>query len=395
MIEPIYVHDPEYFQTDEWSPEELRDAAQSMSPATIDQVQRAWTALGTEGATAITSFSEAITGEIGQSWQGTAATNASGTVVTYKTTADGVQTKLDEVAGSFQPIYDAASRLKGGAVPEVQPQSLWDDITPWKTDTDDEHYRRHAEAVAAMNDIYRPGVVNTDSSVPVIPPLSEAVEAPNPVTPSGPSTGGPAVGPAGPTSDIPGSPTGTPTDGTPSTGNPGDVTAGAPMVDSTGVPDPSTSIGDESPAATGAASAVPSNPPLAGTPAAAGVSSGDSSRLGGGAGGHGGGSHGGTGGVGTGGGGTGGGFVGGAPAAGPKGLGSSTSPGGVGTAGRPGANAAVGARGGMGGMMGGAGRGTGGDDDQEHKTPGYLVTLENGNELIGTMPAVAPPVIGA
>lgn len=396
MIEPIYVHDPEYFQTDEWSPEELRDAAQSMSPATIDQVQRAWTALGEEGSTAITSFSEAVTGEIGQSWQGTAASNAADKVTTYKTTAEGVQTKLTEIAGSFQPIYDAASRLKGGAVPEVQKQSLWDDITPWKTDTDDEHYRRHAEAVAAMNNIYRPGVMDTDSSVPVIPPLSTTVEPPNPAMPGGPASGGPAIGPGGPSSNTPGSPAGTPTSSDPLTGNPDGVAPGALADDSTGTSEPSTSSSDQNLATTSAASSAGGNPAMTGMPGTGGVGLGDSGRIGGGAGGLGGGSHGG-GGIGAGG--LGGGFVGGQPAAGPagpKGLGSPAAAGGVGAAGRPGAGAPVGARGGMGGMMGGAGaRGAGGDDDQEHKTPGYLVTLDNGNELIGKMPTVAPPVIGA
>lgn len=45
-------------------------------------------------------------------------------------------------------------------------------------------------------------------------------------------------------------------------------------------------------------------------------------------------------------------------------------------------------------MMGGRGAGAGGDDQREHKTPGYLITLDNGNELIGKMPLVSPPVIG-
>ncbi|SDI95214.1 hypothetical protein SAMN05444695_12327, partial [Rhodococcus triatomae] len=35
------------------------------------------------------------------------------------------------------------------------------------------------------------------------------------------------------------------------------------------------------------------------------------------------------------------------------------------------------------------------DDDKEHKTPSYLVNMENGNELIGDLDPVAPPVIGA
>lgn len=48
--------------------------------------------------------------------------------------------------------------------------------------------------------------------------------------------------------------------------------------------------------------------------------------------------------------------------------------------------------GGMGGMAPAAGRGGGGDD--VHKTPGYLIDAVNGDELIGTLPLVAPPVLG-
>lgn len=45
-------------------------------------------------------------------------------------------------------------------------------------------------------------------------------------------------------------------------------------------------------------------------------------------------------------------------------------------------------------MGAGAGRGKG-DDNNEHKTPSYLVNVDNGNELIGRLPKTAPPVIGA
>ncbi|MDV6240378.1 hypothetical protein [Rhodococcus opacus] len=48
------------------------------------------------------------------------------------------------------------------------------------------------------------------------------------------------------------------------------------------------------------------------------------------------------------------------------------------------------------GMMGAPGRAGGnGDGDTEHQTPSYLITVDNGNELIGKLDPVAPPVIGA
>ncbi|OUS93468.1 hypothetical protein [Rhodococcus sp. NCIMB 12038] len=48
------------------------------------------------------------------------------------------------------------------------------------------------------------------------------------------------------------------------------------------------------------------------------------------------------------------------------------------------------------GMMGSPGRAGGnGEGDTEHQTPSYLITVDNGNELIGKLDPVAPPVIGA
>lgn len=39
-------------------------------------------------------------------------------------------------------------------------------------------------------------------------------------------------------------------------------------------------------------------------------------------------------------------------------------------------------------------RGTGGDAATEHKTPSYLVNMDNGNDLIGKIDPVGPAVIG-
>lgn len=38
--------------------------------------------------------------------------------------------------------------------------------------------------------------------------------------------------------------------------------------------------------------------------------------------------------------------------------------------------------------------GSGRDDGTGRRTPGYLITIDNGNELIGPLPKVAPPVLG-
>ena len=97
----------------------------------------------------------------------------------------------------------------------------------------------------------------------------------------------------------------------------------------------------------------------------------------------------------------------GAGASGPGGVGSG--PGGSTGAGAAGAGAgsgtaagagstvaggAAGARGAAGGGMGAGGRGARGEEDFEHNTPSYLITEENGSELVGELPRVAPAVIG-
>jgi hypothetical protein len=112
--------------------------------------------------------------------------------------------------------------------------------------------------------------------------------------------------------------------------------------------------------------------------------------FGGGGSGYGGGS--GSGGSGSGGAGGTGRGLGAGPGAGYGSAGSGGGPAGAGGS----AATTAGGRAGSSGMSGmGGGRGGKGEDDYEHNTPSYLITEENGSELVGEMPAVAPPVIGA
>lgn len=83
-----------------------------------------------------------------------------------------------------------------------------------------------------------------------------------------------------------------------------------------------------------------------------------------------------------------------------SGLGAGGLPGGAAGGGmNPAGIGGAGARGGMMpmGMMGGAGahgRGGQGGEDDEHQTPDYLISLDNGNELFGELPKASPGVIG-
>ena len=42
----------------------------------------------------------------------------------------------------------------------------------------------------------------------------------------------------------------------------------------------------------------------------------------------------------------------------------------------------------------GGGRGGRGEEDYEHNTPSYLISDDNGSEIVGKLPPVAPAVIG-
>ncbi|MEV0946559.1 hypothetical protein [Rhodococcus sp. NPDC049939] len=370
MNELIYVPDPEYFQGDEWTPERLYDLAQSMSPATIEQVQGTWRTLGEDASTEITAFVDGIRREIGTSWQGPAASNADSQASDYARSADPTRSQLHGVASALDPIYQAATQLKGGAVPDVQGLNWYDNLTPWLSNSDQEYYRRHGEALDAMNNIYRPGVQDTDREVPVFDQLEDVVNSPDPTWPP-PEHRRPSA--SGGTGDPGAAPIASPESGQ------GD------SVPAQGQAGPPPWAG-ENPASTTAASAV-------GSPTPSGMPmSGDTPRPGSNPGIGGGGLGGGGGGV-VGGVPAGGGFTGRVPGAIPSAGGAAGGRAG-GLTGAPGA----GVRGpGMmgGGMMGAPGARGGNDGDKEHKTPGYLITLDNGNELIGKFPAVAPPVIGA
>jgi hypothetical protein len=82
-----------------------------------------------------------------------------------------------------------------------------------------------------------------------------------------------------------------------------------------------------------------------------------------------------------------------AGAGGRVGAGGATATGGGAATGSATSGAAGGRSAGGGGMAGG-GRGAKGEEDFEHNTPSYLITEENGSELVGELPKVAPAVIG-
>jgi len=387
VTDPAYIKDPENFHSDQWDHARIASAVAGMNVEHVSGIARAWTELGTTTHDAIVEFSDAIKKTIGDSWHGAAASAAYGETERYSTSAPQAQAQaqLHGVADALTPLAETVASLRS-QVPETIGTGLWDKLTPWDTDTEDEYYRREGEAREKMATIYNPGLATSDGNVPSFTKPESIVDVP--------------AGPAGPGVD---SASGTPG----SSDRLGGPSAGQPNSGDAPVSDPSGEPGvDGAPAADGTqqnAATAPSAAATAATTAPASVTgdqaqsrsgmppSADSSA--------GAGSRSAGVGVGSGGGGLGVGGLGG-------GVGAGNRPGAVarpGTApGVAGVNAGGRAGAGMrgtgpmgGGMMGGGGAAKGGGEDKEHKTPDYLITLDNGNELIGTLPLVSPPVIGA
>ncbi|MEN0134692.1 MAG: hypothetical protein AAGC80_06065 [Rhodococcus sp. (in: high G+C Gram-positive bacteria)] len=389
MTDPAYIKDPENFHSDRWDHARIASAVAGMDVEHVSGIARAWTDLGTTAHDAIVEFSDAIKKTISESWQGAAASAAYSETERYSTSAPQAQDQLHGVAAALTPLAETVASLRS-QVPETIGTGLWDKLTPWDTDTEDEYYRRDGEAREKMATIFNPGLATSDGNVPSFTRPESIVDVR-----SGPSAPGVDYSSGTPNSS---DRFGGPSAGQPSSGATPDIAA--PDSDSSAAPGTPAADGAQQNAATAPSSAMA---PATTTPASvtgdqaqnrsampqgAESSSGAGSRS-----------------AGAGGGAGAGGFGFGGPGS-AGGVGSRTGAGALpgSTPGAAGA-AAAGGRTGAGirgtgpmgsGMMGGApGAARGGGEDKEHKTPDYLITLDNGNELIGKLPLVSPPVIGA
>ncbi|MCX5042275.1 hypothetical protein OG921_03590 [Aldersonia sp. NBC_00410] len=386
--DPQYVH---ALAVDGWSLGKIVGLVQPMSAAGPGGLDAGWAALAKDIHAEITQFSTTSATKLGETWQSKAGTLATGALTKeYAPTADQGAGAFQEVARTLTELAGAVSAVQQG-VPEKIDKGFWDKVSPWDTDTEDEYYRRQGEARAALTS-YNTNLVTTDGTVPGFTAPGSLSPTPGKPVISGAGGDGnngndgttnsrtPSNSDGNRGTDVPG--TDDPTDTS------GDPTA-ADTADTSDTTDPS-SLTD--PSATSPASADATSPASAdgSSRTGTGVGSGSGAGSSGGSASGGVGSHTGTGGVG-------GAAIGGklaAPSAGsPSGAGLSGGRGG----GAIGAAAGVGRAGaaGMGGMAGGHGARGKGDEDKEHRSPGYLVTVDNGKELIGEMPKIAPPVIGA
>ncbi len=369
---------------------------------------------------------------LGESWSGASADAAQAAGNPINQAMIQMQDALRQADHSLSNQVYQFNLNKGQLknMPASKPDTnLWDDATPWDTDTEDavnsynseeSHNRKVYSEFQSASNTNRgelpkefPGVTADNLNVEITNTggddgndktsnVSTSSTRPS-GTPSGfPASTGSPQGPGG-TWTGPGSINGDQTstswvsggDDRPGTGpgKPGDLgIGGKPSVGSvidrpptTGIPPIGVPGGPGDLSGTGGGTA-----PAAAAPAAVAAAVAARGKFGGGSGAGGKFGAGGLGGTGTGGSGT----------AGQQPGGKSGVFGGMGenaqNAGARGGAAGAAGRGGAAGMggMGGQGQKGQGEDDLEHKSADYLVTEENTNELIGDMPMVAPPTIG-
>ncbi|WP_275074014.1 PPE domain-containing protein [Prescottella equi] len=411
---------PEPFEA--MSHQDIKAAVDGMDGGSLRASAEGWTKIGQSLQQALNEFRDFITNETNGKWEGIAKDSAVAATGSYATEsgrlADAgtlIGTKITEAATGVDQVKATVPPVSGRSLIEIAFDAGVPGAGVFKRffHAQDES---HQEAIQIMRTVYTPVMQQADTNVPRLPEPPKVTDpqntgpTSNTGTPSGgvPNSYAPYIG--GPTAGSPTPQTSTPDTalpgGAPGTGSiPGAYDAITPGAQPTSN-DQFTAPGDATttPAAAWTAPAaatgldgtragqsgygIPGMGGSAGTYAGTGglgssAGSGISAGAGGGAGGYGGGIL--TGGYGAGG-------------LGPGGGGAAGSSPSVTAAGATGSTAAgTAARGGAatGGMMPGAGARGRGEDDAEHKTPGYLVNVDNGSELIGDLPLAAPPVIGS
>ncbi|PPJ28357.1 hypothetical protein C5E45_00475 [Nocardia nova] len=363
----------------------LRSKVDKIDLKAVADLKGAWVTIGSQEATSLTNFQQAMTKATDESvWRGAAREAAAQAVTDYTTRASQVAkaaqltaNKLDELGTGLSPTKELVPH-----VPEhrsgISNVRHWIAGRGWRDDNT-AYDNAYVEAKRVLSTVYAPVVHESDTGVPVIP-------KPNEQNPAGPGDQPPpASWPPGGNTPGPSGPVGTSDTNVPEPGeqNPNERPANSQ--------DPNSTASQSSPAATGQANDAQggagqarTDPSSATTPSGLdpnsfGPHSSGSAVPGG----------------------TGGGLGGVNGTNGPNGHGSSL-PGAVqpgvpvGAGGRA---AAAAGRAGTNGMpgMGGAGRGKGDKEEERTKSvPDYLVNQENGDELTGipALPKIAPPVIG-
>lgn len=420
---------PEAFEA--MSHEDIKAAVDGMNGGSLRASAEGWTKIGEALQQALNDFRDFITTETDGKWEGVAKDSATAATGRYATESGKlaeagtlIGTKITEAATGVDQVKATVPPVSKRSLLEVAFDAGMPTVGLFKRLVHDQD-EAHQEAIQIMRTVYTPVMQQADTNVPRLPEPPRVIAenqgaspsrggAPGIGTPGSPTpyTGGPNSGSPTPLVQTPGSPMPGATPGTGSTPdafNP--ITPGpqptsndqftAPADAMTNPAEtwtaPAAATGLDGSRAGQSAYGLPGMGGGAGTGTYSGTSGlgstpGSGIGSGAGSGGGGGGVGGGgiltggygSGGMGSGGSGTGGGAAGASPSATAGGASGTTA---AGTAARGGAA--------TGGMMPGAGARGRGDDDAEHKTPGYLVNVDNGSELIGNLPLAAPPVIGS
>ncbi|AOW93987.1 hypothetical protein BFN03_18535 [Rhodococcus sp. WMMA185] len=382
-FDPASITDVENFMSEAWDHAAIKAALDAMDTRTTAQIANTWSKYSSDAVGAMNAFDAAFRQEIPENWSGRAAEAVRSRVEEYSNTRLNVALQLGGVATSLFSAIDAVATLKGKIGAPAQRASVeqyeamaWSGNSRSAADA-----ALEAQARVDMQTLYPPAYQHTDSRVPSFdppPPLGSAPE-PDPGRPQAQSDGSPEASPIDATSETDsseqsdGGTESVPENSSPTNAAPTSTTPASTLPASAG-----TGPGGES----GQPRSWMQNPgeAAAGSRAGSGAAGGYS--------------------PGSGGGGYGSSGYGQGAAQRTSGFGTPANPGAATAAGsapsvRGGAAASGGARGmgavGMGGI--GAARAQGGDD-KEHQTPDYLINVDNGNELIGKLPPVAPPVIG-
>ncbi|GAB2661060.1 hypothetical protein GCM10027068_46400 [Prescottella soli] len=422
---------PEAFEA--MSHQEIKSAVDAMNGEALRASAEGWKKIGESLDQSLNGFRDFMSNTIKDgTWEGVAADSARAATANYAEDSTKLAAAGKLVGSKIEEAATAIDQVKATVPPVAKRsfiESAFDRMVPtagmlkFMLHEKDE---AHQEAIKIMRTVYTPVMQQSDTKVPKLPKPPQVTNRDPGNTP--PNTDATLWG-GGPTAHTPYS--------APNAGSPGPHT-GLPN----GTPGPGTTPGADIPGPDAFGPNTTGQNPLApgdggsyvGTPntvdtqtnpasawtAPAAANGGDAARfgqaglgpLGTGTGGGYAGTHGSGGGYGSGGASTGSGAGGGYSPGGflSGGLGGSSG-GGLGASGAGGAGAAAtgaggatggaaaaagrpGAPGGS-GMMPGAGARGRGEDDNEHKTPGYLVNVDNGNELIGKLPLAAPPVIGS
>ncbi|MET8776775.1 hypothetical protein ABZV58_17370 [Nocardia sp. NPDC004654] len=360
----IKVDDP----FDTMSHEEIYNALEGVNHSEINSKANGWRDLSRDSRAAVDEFKTAVEKSIEEKWNGKSGTKAIEATRQFATT-------FTQLAASFQMVAHGLDLIEGhleqakSSVGKPDNLTVGDkiiDVLPFQNIVKGPSYRAEEaenQARYVMKTYYMPGAKDVDKNTPILPEPSSTTDGKKdePVIPGpGPGPGGPGPGPGPgpggdpgtddptdtetpeyPTTDDPQSTTpqsATPTDPTSTT--PASTTPAATVPDTklpnTGLPTPS------GPGPGGPGPGVPTIP-SPGRSVPGGNLPGQS---------------------------------------GPTGGLANSRPAGTGRAGMPGMGAP-------------AARGKG-DDDDEHKTPDYLI-YDHGDELLGTQPPALPPggVIGA